>query len=331
MRGRLAAFFTLIVMCVCMGGMSVCADSPHGSLLVECRCGDAILSSMKWDLYRIADITDNNGYELSGDFSDYPVTLNNLSTSQTIAAAETLEAYAQVDGVSPIMTLITDCTGNAEFENLEYGVYLLSGTPMTMGGKYYLPTPSIVVLSDDNEIGSDNIHWTYNVSALPKLKVLAEADRIYSFSGTVKVQWQNDRKETRPDSVDITLLRDGEPFKTVTVDESCGWSYTWENMSSKYKWTVIEGDIPANYTVSVEQRAVNISTDDPNDHDVEFLIINKGDYVETQPPVMTYAPKPTLPQTGQLWWPVPVLSASGMIVFTAGWRINSCKRKKNEK
>ena len=29
--------------------------------------------------------------------------------------------------------------------------------------------------------------------------------------------------------------------------------------------------------------------------------------------------KPTLPQTGQLWWPVPLLACGGMLCFLAGW------------
>ncbi|MGN0629796.1 MAG: Cna B-type domain-containing protein, partial [Ruminococcus sp.] len=32
-----------------------------------------------------------------------------------------------------------------------------------------------------------------------------------------------------------------------------------------------------------------------------------------------------LPQTGQLWWPVPVCGAAGIILFAAGWRISRKK------
>lgn len=42
--------------------------------------------------------------------------------------------------------------------------------------------------------------------------------------------------------------------------------------------------------------------------------------------------KSTLPQTGQLNWPVPVLAASGLALFVAGWILRFEKRKKaNEK
>lgn len=32
-----------------------------------------------------------------------------------------------------------------------------------------------------------------------------------------------------------------------------------------------------------------------------------------------------LPQTGQLWWPVPVFGAGGLILFAVGWRLNKKK------
>ena len=37
---------------------------------------------------------------------------------------------------------------------------------------------------------------------------------------------------------------------------------------------------------------------------------------------------PTLPQTGQLNWPVPVLAVSGVVLFTIGWLI--CFNRKKE-
>lgn len=40
---------------------------------------------------------------------------------------------------------------------------------------------------------------------------------------------------------------------------------------------------------------------------------------------------PTLPQTGQMKWPVPVLTAAGLFVFTLGWIMRFGKRKDDEK
>lgn len=42
-------------------------------------------------------------------------------------------------------------------------------------------------------------------------------------------------------------------------------------------------------------------------------------------------PDPTLPKTGQLNWPIPVLSVSGLLLFAIGWILYFGKRKRNEK
>ena len=61
-----------------------------------------------------------------------------------------------------------------------------------------------------------------------------------------------------------------------------------------------------------------------------------GTPVETDPPEPTFTPAPTntpppsepsLPQTGMLRWPIPVLGVSGLVVFAAGWALAFGKRK----
>ena len=40
----------------------------------------------------------------------------------------------------------------------------------------------------------------------------------------------------------------------------------------------------------------------------------------TPTPPVTKTPPPKLPQTGQLWWPVPLLVIAGLLFILAGWR-----------
>lgn len=47
---------------------------------------------------------------------------------------------------------------------------------------------------------------------------------------------------------------------------------------------------------------------------------------EPMPTVPVTPPKPTLPQTGQLNWPVPVLAALGLCLFLAGWVLRYGKK-----
>ncbi len=50
---------------------------------------------------------------------------------------------------------------------------------------------------------------------------------------------------------------------------------------------------------------------------------------EPTPPPAT-KPDPVLPQTGQLWWPVPLLAVAGMACFAIGWVLSARKGKRNE-
>ena len=59
------------------------------------------------------------------------------------------------------------------------------------------------------------------------------------------------------------------------------------------------------YTVSITQESGT------------FVVTNTPKQPSVMPP--TDQPKePTLPQTGELWWPVPVLAAAGLLLIAAG-------------
>ena len=47
----------------------------------------------------------------------------------------------------------------------------------------------------------------------------------------------------------------------------------------------------------------------------------------TPSPAPTATPDPTLPQTGMLRWPIPVLGISGLLLFSLGWAMCFMKRK----
>ena len=320
-------------------------------LTVECRDNDVVLSNMSWDIYKVADFGPNNTYLPVNEFAEYNVKLDGLTTSETVSAAEVLEAYTKVHGLKPLSSGVTDSSGIVEFGNLSYGLYLLSGSDVTINDTYYLPAPSLVRLYDAGD--EEGVNWSYNVTTLPKLGVLGVNDRIFHFAGTVKKVWENDNEEMRPESITVILAKDGNEFSKAVLSDANNWTYTWDHLSSKYNWTVIEEDKFENYTVSYSENNININSNNPKEHDVEFVIVNRGiptavssvglekptTEEPTIPPkaVALVEEKPAvrysknLPQTGQLWWPVPVCSALGLVVFAAGWKFNFDKRKKYEK
>ncbi|MCD8036405.1 MAG: Cna B-type domain-containing protein [Clostridiales bacterium] len=70
---------------------------------------------------------------------------------------------------------------------------------------------------------------------------------------TVKKVWSGDDEDERPESITVTLYRDGKAYKTVTLSEDNNWKYTWTALTSGHTWTVEEVDVPDGYTSTVSK------------------------------------------------------------------------------
>jgi hypothetical protein len=115
----------------------------------------------------------------------------------------------------------------------------------------------------------------------------------------VKKVWDDKGYESqRPSSIQVQLMRNGAVYETVTLNANNNWQHIWSSLQAKdsngtdIQWTIKEVDI-SGYVVNIAQ------------HGDTFLLTNS--------PV-----KPSLPQTGVLWWPVPVLAAAGLVFLIAG-------------
>lgn len=122
-------------------------------------------------------------------------------------------------------------------------------------------------------------------------------------SRKVLILW-NDKgaEDKRPDKVKLTLCKDGKPYSTHTVSAEDAWSYTWDSLDNRFEWSVIE-DVPTDYSVSYDR------------HGITFTVTNSREAVPSPSPTPS---SPTLPQTGQLWWPVPVLLCLGLVFILIG-------------
>ena len=85
-----------------------------------------------------------------------------------------------------------------------------------------------------------------------------------SVSVRVEKQWILDDGGTLPDSVTVTLLRGGKPYKTAVLSAENGWAHTWTGLPRGDTWTVEETDVPAGFTASVRSsdRTFTIVNDD---------------------------------------------------------------------
>lgn len=120
----------------------------------------------------------------------------------------------------------------------------------------------------------------------------------YLRRSVAKVWNDKGHEDERPERIQVHLLRSGEIFDTRTLDESNQWQTVWENLPARdqngneINWTVQEEEIPG-YHVGYTEMGEHI------------LITNS-------------IVKPNLPQTGLMWWPVPVLAALGLLMLVLG-------------
>lgn len=273
---------------------------------------DTGMEAVSFRLYQVADVSDTAEFTLTGGFAGAPVSLDDMTSAGDWAdMAVTLSAYADANGISAGLTGMTDETGCITFSGLKVGLYLLAGDTAVVGDYSYTPAPTIIMLPTL----MDDDSWAYAPSVKVKYTkaFLAETQDV-----TVKKVWNDGNRSGRPGSVKIQLLRDGAVYETVTLSAENNWTYTWSELASTYEdgsgetaaytWAVHEAEVPKDYTVSVGR---NGNT---------FTVTNAYKTTAVTPT------DPTLPQTGTLNWPIPVMTVAGLLLVGLGWYLFSRKK-----
>lgn len=287
------------------------------TLALDCLYNDSPLQGMTFSLYRVADGSTETGFTLDGNFANLRVNLNDLTTSGWKTAANTLATYIKPYDIPALAAGTSDENGSISFTALSTGLYLIVGDTLSNGGKSYQTAPLLIALPGLQKDGA----WLYNVSAFPKIATSSTPIGDETVDITVLKVWNDSGKtDQRPESIEVTLLRDGKEYETYTLNAAVYWRHTWTELSAKSSWSVIEKKVPENYyvTYSTNQSILTISN--------------------------TYAQKTTtggdtlksgktgkLPQTGMIWWPVYVMAGLGILLFGFGWRDYIRRRKTDEK
>lgn len=375
---RLGAVFCLIGMVFWMAAcvlIHTTAADAKGSLTILSETEEGVkLVGMQWDIFKIGGRNSEGKYELQGEFANFPVSLEDTSTSALAFAADTLDTFTTVYKTRPLDTQRADANGVLKFEDLGVGLYLVAGDHVRIGDTYYFPAAFLMEIT---EFGGTN--QVYDLTAHPKyIYKNAEDQDAY----TVKKVWEKDEAHTftRTPYVTVEIYRNEVLYETVRLDDSNDWSYSWFS-DKPYDWKVVEVEIPENYyvifrhneTQYVVVNSFNTSssiedTTQPTDGeqtetteptvDVQTETTTESTTTETTTTVIssdtvtetsteTYTETETsssdtttttattttttsttkkpekLPQTGQLWWPVPVLALSGLIMMGVGFKLRT--------
>ena len=224
-------------------------------------------------------VADEN-YNLVDSFSQYSIDLK----QDVQGAANALENRILMDGIEADASVTSDSLSTASFTGLSSGIYLVVGKEVFQDGVFYMPQVSLVSLSGDL-----SVDLKYETSVKPS--------RIH----VLKV-WKRDSKKSRPKSIEVCLLRsDGIVVDRVVLNSENQWSTTWDNLSTLYTYRVMETSVPSGYKESCTREKDTI------------ILTNTGNYTDK-----VEKKDEELPNSGQLWWPVPVLLFVGLVLFGLG-------------
>ena len=224
-------------------------------------------------------VADEN-YNLVDSFSQYSIDLK----QDVQGAANALENRILMDGIEADASVTSDSLSTASFTGLETGIYLVVGKEVFQDGVFYMPQVSLISLSGDL-----SVDLKYETSVKPS--------RIH----VLKV-WKRDSKKSRPKSIEVCLLRsDGIVVDRVVLNSDNQWSTTWDNLSTLYTYRVMETSVPSGYKESCTREKDTI------------ILTNTGNYTDK-----VDKKDEELPNSGQLWWPVPVLLFVGLVLFGLG-------------
>ena len=207
------------------------AEEESGSITLQYE-----LSDVSFRLYSVGELT-SGGIVPTEKFSSYHVDLNGDNAAQTLAL------YIERDNIAPLVEAQTDTRNRAVFDGLQKGVYLAMGDSTETDEATYTVMPAIISLpypDGEEAVWSVRAEVKYEKTAVPVTQV-----------SCLKVWKTTDAMFTTYPNVIAQLLRDGEVFDSVTLNDLNSWKHTWTDLDPQYRWTVTEKELDAEYTVDI--------------------------------------------------------------------------------
>ncbi len=278
--------------------------TKSGELSLSYQDNGTPLSGAEFSIYLLASVDEAGKLTVTEEFAGYHVDFGAGNDTKTLAS--TLEGYVLRDHIKPTDRGTTDSNGTLSFptgeEKLTLGLYLVLGSRYQQNDTVYDPQPFLVTLPT---FEGDTPY--YHVTVTPKFEAYDTPSEKDTVTRKVLKIWKDEGNETnRPKKIVVQLLRDGELYDTVTLSTANSWRYTWSDLDAGYRWMVVE-ETPGGYTVEVTREGIT------------FVVTNRWEEPDTPPPTDPTLPEdPNLPQTGQLWWPVPLLICGGLLFIVAG-------------
>ncbi len=290
---RAMALFFAVLLLALVPVTHAAASLPQGAELDVCVMHGSIpVVGMNVNIYLAATLRGTE-MSLSSDFSMCTELLDVAAgdPEDVRGAAYSLESTVTLNReIKPTSTLSTNEKGYAVFDGLAAGVYLVSCDSLVSGERVYSAAPFLAYIYEADMTSGECI-VAVTKTAVSGKKLDLEVVKL----------WQDAcHPSARPDSVELSLWCDGRLYDVITLPENGRWSHTWTALDASRRWNVTE--TPCEGYAAPE-------------------IIRDGDTVtvtnscnKTTPPERG----DDLPQTGQLWWPVPIMLVVGALLCVLG-------------
>lgn len=295
----LCIILILLLLPVQVFAAGIIDEAKPVTMTISCYDGDTPLAGVAYDIFLVATVDAYGELTVTEEFSLFNVNIRGEDDTAWMDLARTLEGYVLLNELAPAHSGVTDAEGKLTFpgENpiMVRGLYLVMGYRHSQEGYVYEQLPFTVLLPGRD---SQTDEWVYNVEVNCKLE--SREEEITYIDITVLKAWEKDKESLRPEEIKVFLLCDGKVYEEVLLNKENSWRWEWKQLEENHSWTVVEAPVHG-YQVELTQEGT------------KFLLTNT--YINEIP---DSPDKPDLPQTGQLWWPVPVLMALGMLLMVIG-------------
>ncbi len=359
---RIVAFIAALFVAVSFSPVEVYAvsradidTSRSGSLTVtHVSVDNELMSGVTSHLYLVATIDENGQYTITDDFKayfddqdffnndyDYDDWKSCVAYEET-GDTDNLKTYVKSKGIKAAAQGTSNSKGETYYTDLTLGVYYVLSDRIEKDGythsfvNFVYPVPIL-------ELGKSggNVTVNYSPSASPKK---SKAKNTVITHGHILKRWNDSGySNRRPSSVTFNIYCDGYFKESVRLSATNNWYYEWQQ-EGVHDYTVEETSAGAGYTSSIALIK--------HGNDFEYICTNS--YNPPSPPTDTPPDEPPtpeepgipsipevlgavrelpqvlgarrLPQTGQLWWPLPILVIAGIFFIVKGIRKNKTNK-----
>ena len=231
------------------------STNENCSLTISYCSGGIAFSKLPVKLYKIADVSADYQYTLTSSFEKSKLILNGIQTvGEWNVIRSTLETFILANDISADFNAETDIEGKASFDSLKPGLYLAISERIIQDETIYVFDSSLIALPG---MDADGL-WQYQVDATSKSEIIPPSEDDEKIELKVLKLWKGDSgSSARPTTIEVEIFRNSTSYQTVTLSEDNHWTYTWSAKDDGSEWKVVERNIQAGYTMTIEERGTS--------------------------------------------------------------------------